>query len=139
MQREDHASDQVLSAIFGQTRLWTCSQASRATGTRERVWTPGPSSSALDIESLREFDEGDELVSDTRGDLRALFTELVERFAELNLEIVMDKYWSRTIPPVGAENVRGDGAENEDAGNALTVQTLDMCKEVRETPRKSGA
>ena len=62
-----------------------------------------------DIESLRHVDESDERASDTRADMRSLFSELAERFVELD-EIAGAKYWIRTTGSSGdGEQLRRGG------------------------------
>ena len=50
------------------------------------------------IDSVTGFHEED-LASDMRRDLRALFSSLAQRFSELNLSFFRARCWSRVVPP----------------------------------------
>ena len=109
MRQGDDASDQVLAAIFGQTRL-EAHAGMTSDGHLTAYATPWARQFRDDIESLRHVDEGDERVSDTGGDMRTLFSELTERFVELDVEITGANYW---IPTTGSS---GDGEQQRRGG-----------------------
>ena len=51
------------------------------------------------IESVTAFDEEDELASDMRRDLRALFSSLAARFSEPNLSFFRARCWRQVVSP----------------------------------------
>ena len=109
MRQGDDTSDQVLAAIFGQTRLEAHASMTRD-GHLTAYATPWATQFRDDIESLRHVDESDERASDTRGDMRTLISELTERFVELDVEKPGAKY---SIPTTGSS---GDGEQQRRGG-----------------------
>ena len=51
------------------------------------------------IESVTAFDEEDELASDMRRDLRALFSSLAQRFSKPNLSLFRARCWRQVVSP----------------------------------------
>ena len=79
IQKDDLSHQQVLAATFGQTRLnkYPCVTSE---GKPIIYATPRAKQFREDIKSLKEIDEGDDLVRELNGDLRKLFFLACRRF-----------------------------------------------------------
>ena len=102
IQGNDLAHQQVLAAIFGQTR-----QDTHPGMTDDRILTPCTTPRAKlfqnGIVSLKEFEGVDDLVRGLNGDLRKVFWMYADDLSAIDLNVIGAKYWSTWWPPPGTK------------------------------------
>ena len=100
VQKYDLAHQQVLAAIFGQTRLdkYPCmTEEVKLTS----YATPWAKQFQDDINSLKELEGSDDFVCELKGGLREVFWLYGDEFCAIDLNVIRANYWSTSCPRLG--------------------------------------
>ena len=112
IQTGDFPHQQVSAAMLGQKRLEKY-PSTTSEGELTAHATPRAKQFRDDIEALKEFDEGDELVCELHGNLIKVFSSHVDSFSALDLNVIRARHGCRATPPPGTRREFGDVPEKE--------------------------